>query len=228
MERKNPATGPSLLGQYTQQLGRQGPWDDLLMRSKLEAEKTGVDFMSLSRDEVYLLKCSIDMMRPTEGNGRWIEIGALTGFTALSMLEILGQGGRIWTLEKDAARAKFLEDLFRDPRLGGRIHVVEGDSRDNKSRVESEGPFEGIFIDGAKSQYLEDLKWAEQNLITGGLVIADNIFLRGEVFKDEGDTFSGKQLGVMKDFLARISDPRLFKTMVLPTSDGLSVSRKLF
>ena len=61
-----------------------------------------------------------------------------------------------------------MEELFKDPRLGGRLRVVLGDSRETKQQLANEGPFEGVFIDGAKAQYMEDLKWAEAHALRPG------------------------------------------------------------
>lgn len=210
-------------------------WEDLLQKSKDEAERTGVDFMSLSFAESSLVAQTLQIVNSSNPNQpmKWVEIGSLTGFSALCLLSALGDQTQIWALEKAADRAVFLRELFSDPRLRGRIHVVEGDSRETKKTIESHGPFDGVFIDGAKSEYLNDLEWAEVNVKKGGWILADNVFLSGVVFDPQSrergsDRFSAKQIQAMHQFLSRVSDPTRYSTLVLPTSDGLSVSRKLF
>lgn len=209
-------------------------WPDLLAKSKQEAERAGADFMSLSPSEASLMVQAIALAQdPNCSSTRWIEVGSLTGFSALCLLMAVGDEGRVWALEKSPERARFMRELFADDRLQGRLQVVEGDSRETKAQLESLGPFDGLFIDGAKAEYFNDLEWAEKHVRTGGLILADNVFLSGASFKalpstERSARFSEKQSEVMRRFLARINDSTRYRSLILPTSDGLSVSRKLF
>lgn len=187
--------------------------------------------MSLGEAEMSMLAQAIRFGGGSDTPSRWVEIGALTGFSALCLFSTLAPGSELWTIEKSPERCAFLRDLFADSRLEGRLHVVEGDSRAAKSFLEGHGPFDGVFIDGAKAEYLNDLNWAELHVRRGGLIVADNVFLGGAVFKatvDEDDRYSTKQVHVMRAYLDRVSQADFYQTLVLPSSDGLAVSRKLF
>lgn len=72
----------------------------------------------------------------------------------------------------------------------------------------------------AFSSTAPNLDWAERNLKPGGLIIADNIFLNGELFETDS-----KRTQVMKRFIKRLSDPKKFRSILLPSSDGLWVAR---
>lgn len=215
------------------------PWRfmDLMENAKSEAVRTGVDFMSLGENELRMVLEALRLAGASAQAAKWIEIGSLTGYSALGFFSVLAKGSHLWTLEKSAERCAFLRSLFNDPRLAGGIEVVEGDSRQSKLLLEAFAPFDGIFIDGAKAEYLNDLMWAEKHLKAGGLILADNIFLSGEVFPATGlpenalqkeGRFSAKQISAMRSFLERLNSPELYDTLVLPTSDGFVLARKRF
>lgn len=222
-----------LIAVYHEDFPEHWVWPDLQDKAKAEAERTNVDFMSLGASEMAMVVQTLRLGDVAQSPGRWVEIGSLTGYSALCLLSALHPQSQLWTLEKSPERCVFLRELFRDPRLGGRLHVVEGDSRDSKASLESQGPFDGIFLDGAKAEYLNDLDWSERHVKKGGWILADNVFLGGSVFDPQAlktgtDHHSVKQVTIMHTFLTRVSDSTRFATLMLPTSDGLSVSRKLF
>ncbi len=147
---------------------------------------------------------------------KWVEVGALTGFSALCMMESLPVGSELWTCELNAQRSEFLRNIFASPEIAGRIHLIEGDSKASLEKISSCGPFDGIFIDGAKSDYEINLEWAEKNIRTGGSILADNIFLGGDLFAEPN-----KRNQAMKRFIERLLDPSKFRSVLLPNTDGL-------
>ncbi len=155
---------------------------------------------------------------------KFVEIGTLTGASALWILQALPQDGKLWTLEKDFKHAEVAKAILStDPRAT----VVEGDARETLRTLESHGPFDGVLIDGNKAAYGDYLEWAEKNLKPGGLVIADNVFLGGSVLEhDPNSHFSDKQVEIMRKFNRRLADPQVFDFCLVPTSEGLMVAVK--
>jgi predicted O-methyltransferase YrrM len=222
-----------LIALFHEDFPKSWRWPDLLEKSKEEAERAQVDFMSLGEAEMSMVAQALQFGGATLKPSKWVEIGSLTGYSGLCILSILAPGSELWTIEKSADRCRFLREHFKDPRLAGKIHSVEGDSRTAKATLETYGLFDGVFLDGAKAEYQNDLDWAEANVKTGGLILADNVFLGGSVFDPQSvekgnDRHSAKQVQIMHGYLTRISDPQRYQTLMIPTSDGLSVSRKLF
>lgn len=123
----------------------------LKQQSRAKAKELNVEFMCVSDGEGQLLTEILQFF----GSGRpekWVEVGALTGFSALCMLKALGSESKLWTCEIDPVRVQFLNQLSQNPLLKGRLHILEGDCKDSLTAVQSEGPFDGVFIDGAKSR----------------------------------------------------------------------------
>jgi predicted O-methyltransferase YrrM len=200
------------------------------LRAKAESRRLNKEGISLSRVEGEMLRFFVRLMNCQ----RFIEIGTLTGYSALWILLGLGAGGELWTFEKDpkhaeVANAVLAEALKLPDFQDKKIHLMEGDAETNLEKIISLGPFDGIFIDGNKSAYGRYLEWARKNLRSGGLVVCDNVFLGGSVLGASGEAagkFSEKQISVMdqvnRDLLA--SDD--FIGMIIPTSEGLAVAIK--
>lgn len=212
----------SLFEKFSSQWNPQGKYGLLKSKARAEAARTEVAFMCISEGEGQLLSQLVSF----HSQGRpqkWVEVGALTGFSALCLAEGLPRDSQIWTCELNPERVSFLNVLFSYPDLQHKINVVEGDSKISMKSLETLAPFDGIFIDGAKSDYEINLDWAEKNLRKGGLILADNIFLGGDLFDEPS-----KRTEAMKRFIDRLLNPAKFRSVLLPATDGLWMAEKLF
>lgn len=183
--------------------------------------------ISLSPHEARLMSTLIQM----QGCKKFVEIGTLTGLSALWILQGLSEGGELWTLEKDerhAKAARLIFEKYSEKNKDKKIHLIEGDAQKTLASLSQQGPFDGVFIDGNKSAYETYLDWAEKNVKKGGLILADNVFLGGAVLTGNKATFSKKQIDVMKSFNERLADPKRYKGCIVPTGEGLFVAIKLF
>lgn len=200
---------------------------DLFHQARRAAQELGKSAISLSPSEARLMATLIR----SHGCKKFIEIGTLSGTSALWILSGLASGGELWTFEKDRDHAKMAKDIFRqfhEKETDRQVRLVEGDARETLKTVSADGPFDGIFIDGNKSAYGDYLDWAEANLRKGALVLADNVFLGGAVFTGNTATFSKKQIEVMKAFNERLANSEKYFSSVIPTGEGLFVAVKLF
>ena len=68
------------------------------------------------------------------------------------------------------------EEAFQAAGLSQRIFIFVGPAVNNLNKINESGPFDLIFIDADKESYPQYLKWAEQHLRVGGVVLADNVF----------------------------------------------------
>ncbi|MEN0058639.1 MAG: O-methyltransferase [Bdellovibrio sp.] len=197
---------------------------ELLLQSRKHAEELGLDRISISPAEAQLLQVLIQM----HGAKKFVEVGTLTGLSAQYIFAALPVGGELWTLEKEVKHADKARDVFRQiDQSKKKIHLVEGDAREKLEEIAVTGPFDGIFIDGNKAAYGDYLLWAEKNVRSGGLILADNVFLSGSVWGDRSSgRFSDKQIKVMQDFNKRLSDPQLYQSAVVPSYEGLFVAVK--
>lgn len=198
----------------------------LFAQARVFSDELGKTAISLSAVEGRLLSTLIR----SHGCKKFVEIGALTGYSALWIATSLPPGGILRTLEKDpkhARAAKTVLELYQKHHPGIDLQVIEGDAVETLASIESEGPFDGIFIDGNKSAYVEYLNWAEKNLAPGALILADNVFLGGSVFSGNMAQYSKKQISIMREFNERLANPKKYVSCIIPTGEGLFCAIKL-
>ena len=110
---------------------------------------------------------------------------------------------------------------------GKKIELRVGDALE--SLAELEGPFDMIFIDADKLNYMNYLNWAEKNIRKGGLIVGDNTFLFGAVYAAEPvDRVRKTAFDAMTAFNARLGDDRYYTGILLPTPEGMTVAIKNF
>lgn len=161
---------------------------------------------------------------------KFVEIGTLTGFSALAILQGMGAGAELWSFEKNSEHAGIAQNIL-NAFIGNqskKAKVIIGDAEVELAGIEKNGPFDGIFIDGNKAAYSRYLDWAEKNVKPGGLIIADNVFLEGSVYGEKTEKFREKQIQVMREFNTRLSHPQKYLFSLVPTAEGLIVAKKLF
>jgi len=152
------------------------------------------------RDQVIKLKAK-----------RILEVGTSNGYSTIWLATGARQTlGRVTTLEIDAGRASLARENFRAAGVDAHIHLIEGDAR--KEIPKLQGPFEVVFIDAWKPDYVQYLDMVLPMVPPGGVILAHNTTnLRSELL----------------DFIERVkTDPRLRTTFVEAGPGGLSVSVK--
>lgn len=79
-------------------------------------------------------------------------MGTAVGYSALLMAQVMPAGCRITTIEKYKPRIREAEKNFKEAGQEERITLVEGDAEELLGSLE--GPYDFIFMDAAKGQYI--------------------------------------------------------------------------
>jgi predicted O-methyltransferase YrrM len=151
----------------------------------------------------------------------------LFGYSALAMAKALPEDGVLWSLEKNPENFKISEGFFKKFEAGKRVRPLLGDGLEKLKSIESEGPFDMVFIDADKANYANYLSWAEKNVRRGGFIVGDNTFLWGGVWDQPTEELSAKSVAAMKEFNRRLSDPSKYNSTVIPTAEGMTIAQKL-
>lgn len=154
-----------------------------------------------------------------------VEIGTLLGYSAVWLARALPPHGRLITLEKDAKRAARTRELIAGSDVETRIAILEGDALQTLSTLT--GQVDMVFMDADKISYPAYLDWAEKQVRSGGLIIADNTLLSGAVYGDRPERISPAAQEAMKNFNKRLADSQKFCTLQLPSQDGLTIALKI-
>ena len=120
-------------------------------------------------------------------------------------------GGRLVTIEYDAARAKELADNIRRAGLSDIVQVVTGDAFEQIPKLT--GTFDFVFLDAWKKDYKRFFDMVYPRLDTRGLFLAHNVV---------------NKRNEMGDFLEAVQKhPSLWTTIVSPSGEGMSVSMRM-
>lgn len=154
-----------------------------------------------------------------------VEIGTLHGYSTI-WLALACSEAEIHTFELEQENACLAQKNFDS--LGFKnIHIHVGDAVTCLKNIEDKGKFDLVFIDANKSAYLTYLEWCDKNLASGGVIIADNTLLSGAVCDDNiKSKFSSKNIEKMRIFNEILADQSKYISVMLPTSEGLSIAIK--
>ena len=108
-----------------------------------------------------------------------LEVGALYGYSAILIAKNSPAKAEITTVEKNPEHVRMTEQNVERARLEDQIKVIQGDAMEILSKLP--GPFDLVFLDAEKTQYLDYLKAVEDKLHQGSVVVADNV----GVFQDQ-------------------------------------------
>ncbi|MGZ3692345.1 MAG: O-methyltransferase [Pseudobdellovibrio sp.] len=193
--------------------------------ARLNSEKLGLGAISLSSVEASLLAFLADQIQAE----KIVEIGTLTGLSALYLLEKAGSKSFLWTLEKDEKHAEMAQQVLQKYISEKRCEILLGDAREKLLELTAKAPFDIIFIDGNKAAYLDYFNWAEQNIRVGGLIVLDNVFLAGAVWGDTSQQrFNDKQIKTLQTVNEKAFKTPHFSSVMIPTEEGLLVCKKMF
>jgi caffeoyl-CoA O-methyltransferase len=162
------------------------------------------------------------------GARKIVEVGTLYGYSALCWARAIPPEGVVYSLDSEPERHEKAKALLRLTPEFKKIQFITGDARVTLKPLSPHGPFDIIFIDADKLNYLEYLNWAEDNVRAGGLIIGDNTFLFGALFGESRDPeVSPSAKAAMLEFNRRLADPRRYNSAIIPTYEGITVAQRL-
>ena len=201
----------AVLCALTAPLGAQAPIPGLspdLTRLLHEIKAADTDQLAVSEEDGRFLR----VIAASIGARQALEIGSGFGYSAIWIgLGLRQSGGRLTTIEYDAARARKAADNIRRAGLADVVTVIAGDGFQEIPKLA--GEFDFVFLDAWKRDYKRFFDLVFPRLKPRGVFLAHNVV--------------NKQ-AEMRDFLGTIqNDPRLFTTIVTPSGEGMSVTYKL-
>lgn len=154
-----------------------------------------------------------------------LEVGTAIGYSAIQFARMMAMTGIVDTIELDENRADEADKYIRRAGLEKIIRVLRGDAAEILQCLEH--PYDFIFLDAAKGQYIEFLPYCLRLLNPGGILVSDNILYRGMVTKDGFIEHKHRTITVrLKAYIdALLSDDKLL-TSIIPIGDGMAVSIK--
>ncbi len=151
-----------------------------------------------------------------------LEIGTYTGYSALCLAEGLKEKGELITIDINEEGKDFAQGFFDQSEHKNQIHYHIGNAL--KIIPTLEGPFDIVFIDADKENYLEYFHLVFDKVKQGGYIIADNVLWSGKVVQEvKANDSDTKKLMEFNDFVQ--NNPQV-ENVLLPVRDGLMIARK--
>ena len=189
-----------------------------------ELEQTALrDRVPVIRREMQsFIKTFLAMNQP----GRILEVGTAIGFSTLLMCEYGREDLQIVTIENYDKRIPIARENFRSAGREDQITLLEGDAGELLKTLE--GPFDMIFMDAAKGQYIHWLPDIRRLMAKGSVLISDNVLQEGDIIESHYLVERRKRTIYkrMREYLYELTHDPSFVTSILPLGDGVTVSVK--
>ncbi len=196
--------------------------EDALIR-QLEQEARTEDVPIVRTETRELLKVLTLLHKPK----RLLEVGTAIGYSAIYMSRYLPEDGIIVTIEKYEPRIAKAKKNFALAGVEDRITLLEGDAADILKGLQE--PFDMIFMDAAKGQYIHFLPEVLRLLVPGGMLVSDNVLQDGDVLESHyavprrNRTIHSR----MREYLYTLKHHEELETAILPVGDGVALSIRL-
>lgn len=188
----------------------------------IEKEALASSVPIIRREMQSFLKTLLLMRKPM----RILEVGTAVGFSALLMSEYAPEGCRITTIENYDKRIPIARENFRRAGKEEQITLIEGDAAEVMKTLE--GPYDFIFMDAAKGQYIHYLPEALRLLPEGGVLVSDNVMQDGDVIESRFAVERRNRTihARMREYLYELKHNAALVTSIIPLGDGVAVSVK--
>ena len=191
---------------------------DIIEREALDS------YVPIIRKEMQsFLKLLLAMQKPK----RILEVGTAVGFSAILMAEYDPEACEITTIENYEKRIPIAKENFKRAGKEDQITLIEGDATEVLKQLSE--PYDTIFMDAAKGQYIHFMPDILRLLKTGGVLVSDNVLQDGDIIESHfAVTRRNRTIYKrMREYLYELTHRDDLVTAVLPIGDGITVSTKI-
>ena len=191
---------------------------DIIEREALDT------YVPIIRKEMQsFLKLILAMQKPM----RILEVGTAVGFSAILMAEYGPKNCEIVTIENYDKRIPIAKENFIRANKEEQITLLEGDASIVLPTIEE--PFDMIFMDAAKGQYINFMPEVFRLLKVGGVLVSDKVLQDGDIIESHfvGERRNRTINKRMREYLYELTHNDNLVTSVMPIGDGITVSTKI-
>lgn len=155
---------------------------------------------------------------------RILEIGTAVGYSGIMMLENARADTVLDTIEIDKVRHDEATENFAKANVINRVNQYLGDCLEILPELVKDNRYDIVFIDAAKSKYLDCLKLVSECVSEGGEIIADNVYFRGMVRSlNEPPRKYRALVKALRRFLEYLEQSGLYEYDIRDKGDGVAV-----
>jgi caffeoyl-CoA O-methyltransferase len=155
-----------------------------------------------------LLRFLVAMSRPQ----RVLEIGVFTGWSSIEMGRALPPGGKIVALDVNEETTAVARRYAEEAGVADRIEYRIGPALETLAEVE--GPFDLVFLDARKDEYLAYYEAVLPKLADGGTILADNTL------------FGLDEEHALAEFNKKVLADERVECVLLPLREGVTMIRR--
>lgn len=194
---------------------------ETLDRIEKEAIETYVPI--IRKEMQQYLKLLLSIKKPE----KILEVGTAVGFSALLMAEYNPVPCHITTIENYEKRIPLARENFRRAGKESQITLLEGDAANILKTLEE--PYDFIFMDAAKGQYIHFMPDILRLLAKDGILVSDNVLQDGDIIESRFIVTRRNRTihKRMRDYLYELTHNEEIITSVLPIGDGITVSTRI-
>ena len=176
----------------------------------------------IRREMQSFLKVLLAIHRPL----RVLEVGTAVGFSALLFCEYGPENMQVTTIEKYEKRIPIARENFKRAGKEQKITLIEGDAME--VLTELSGPYDFIFMDAAKGQYIAYLPEVLRILEPDGVLVSDNVLQDGNIIESRFAVERRDRTihSRMREYLYTLKHHPDLETSIIPLGDGTAVSVK--
>lgn len=184
-------------------------------------EEARRDMVPIIRKEMAsFLKVILAMQKPLN----ILEIGTAVGYSAVLMGENTSENTKITTIENYEVRIPIARNNFARAGMENKITLIEGDALEVLKTLT--GPYDFIFMDAAKAQYITILPDVIRLLDKDGILITDNVLQEGDIIESRyAVTRRNRTIYErMREYLYAVTHSDELVTSIAPIGDGITIS----
>ena len=153
--------------------------DPVLSAALKDSDAAGLPQIAVSLQQGKFLSLLAGAMQAR----RILEIGTLGGFSTIWLARGAGPQGRVVTLEYEPKHAEVARANLVRAGVGDRVEIKVGAALETLPTLPTvtDGPFDLVFIDADKENYVAYLEWAIRLARPGAVILADNVIREGRV-----------------------------------------------
>jgi predicted O-methyltransferase YrrM len=177
-------------------------------------QKTTTPQMMVGRLEGRFLGVLVRSLRAR----RVLELGTFTGYSSISMALALPPGGRVITCDIEEETTAIAQRYAAEAGVANRIDFRLGPAL--KTVATLDGPFDLVFVDADKENYVNYYEATLPLLADAGVMIVDNTLWSGRVADPGDDEETTRAIRALND---RVRDDPRVENVLLTVRDGMNL-----
>lgn len=152
-----------------------------------------------------------------------LEVGTAIAYSAIRMC-LASDDVKVTTIERNPVMISKAKENIKKFNMEDRITIIEGDALE----VDVTGSYDLIFIDAAKSQYINFFNKYSKLLNDNGTIVTDNLNFHG--LRENIDSIESKNLRSMmkklNNYIEFLETNKEYTTTFLNIGDGIGVTKR--